>query len=632
MIIRHMPMKSVKKSSYARLVRYLTHGQGKEERVGEIRISNCRSLDPVWAGLEVKATQDRNKRAQGDKSYHLLISFAPGESLTPDVLKTIEDRVVASIGLSEHQRISAIHHDTDNLHIHIAVNKIHPIHYTMVEPFQAYKKFSAVAQQLESEFSLIKTNHRCQKGRSENRADDMEHHSGIESLINWVKRHCLDELEKCHDWTSFHNTLTRFGLTLGLRGNGLILESDSGLGVKPSSISRNFSKKKLEERFGSFQPSTKKTRTKHYSYTPKPLHQGKKSQELYIEYQADRTREKQRIAEKLRVLRDKKTRLIRQAKTKGKLKRAAVKMTKDGRENKKLLYEFISKSLKEEMGKIMKQYRIEREHHLARSKGSTWADWLQRRALDGNEDALTLMRQRATKTNNHYSLSGRNNKNKLENSTSIDGITKEGTVIQKVNTCTIRDNGKEISISRGVSVEGLKEAVLLAKKQYGDCIAVNGSKLFQSTILMVAVRFQLDIRFDDLNLELQRQNLIKNNGGSNEQSRSSGIIHGTATGRGNEVTPARKPTGYSNTRGRSKRINSKSKPNFERIGQCPPPESKNRLRSLSELHVVQFARGGEVLLQSHVHDNLERKGTQSDHTVRRPIYGVKQEKGTNRIK
>ncbi|CAM4497632.1 MAG: Protein TraI [Legionella sp.] len=574
MIIRHIPMKTVKKSSYARLVRYLTNGQGKEERVGDIRISNCRSLDPVWAGLEVKATQDRNKRAQGDKSYHLLISFANGESLTPEVLKTIEDRVIASIGLSEHQRISAVHHDTDNLHIHIAVNKIHPIHYTMVEPFQAYKKFSEVAEQLESEFSLIKTNHRCKKGRSENLADDMEHHSGIESLINWVKRHCMDELEKCPDWLSFHNTLSGFGLTLGLRGNGLILESDSGICVKPSSISRNFSKKKLEERFGIFQSSKNQKLTKHYSYKPKPLHQGKKAQALYIEYQADRIREKQVIAEKLRVLRDKKNRLIRQAKTKGKLKRAAVKMTKGGRENKKLLYEFISQSLKDEIGKVMEQYRVECEYQLARSKGSTWADWLQRRALDGNEDALTLMRQRAMKTNKHYSLSGHNNKNRLENSTSIDGITKEGTVIQKINQCTIRDNGKEISISRGVSVEGLIEAIILAKKQYGDCIAVNGSKLFQNTILMVAVRFKLDIRFDDLNLELQRQNLIKSNGGSNEQSRSSGIIHGTTTGRGNEVTPTRKSTGYPNTRGRNKRINSEPKSHFEHIGQCPPPEKK----------------------------------------------------------
>lgn len=246
MIIRHIPMKSIKKSKFTQLVRYMTHGQNKRERVGEIRISNCQSLDPAWAGLEVEATQNINKRAQGDKTYHLLISFAKGDAPTPESLRMIEDQVVDSIGFSEHQRISAVHHDTDNLHIHIAINKIHPVHFTMIEPYQAYKKLSQVAAHIETEFSLIKTNHQANKSRAENRADDMEHHAGVESLINWVKRHCLDRLLQCGDWSSLHKTLAEFGLTLRVHGNGLILDSGSGICVKASSLSRKCSKKNLK--------------------------------------------------------------------------------------------------------------------------------------------------------------------------------------------------------------------------------------------------------------------------------------------------------------------------------------------------------------------------------------------------
>lgn len=633
MIIRHIPMKSIKKSKFTHLVRYITHGQGKQERVGEIRISNCSSLEPAWAGLEVEATQNRNKRAQGDKSYHLLISFAKGESPEPEVLRAIEERVVASVGFSEHQRISAVHHDTDNLHIHIAINKIHPVHFTMIEPYQAYKKFSLVAEQLEADFSLIKTNHQCKKSRAENRADDMEHHAGIESLINWVKRNCLEQLKQCHNWPSFHNTLAEHGLTMRLRGNGFILDSGSGICVKASSLSRNFSKNKLEERLGLFQPGTIEEVSKSQSYILKPLHQGTKTKELYDQYLVERENNKKMMKEKLLILRAKKNRLIEQAKIKGRLKRAAVKMIKSGRDNKKRLYESISKSLKDEIQQVMQHYRQDCEYQVARYRGRTWADWLQKKALDGNEDALMLMRYRNQKNNIQYSLSGHTHKNSQEQSNTIDSITKEGTVIYKISACAIRDNGREISISRGASVEGLKEAVMLAKKQFGDCIAVNGSELFKKTILMVAVRYKLDIRFDDSSLEIQRQNLLTTEGNKNEQSRRSGIVHGGTVGRSHEVVTtthrsSRYPTkpGYNNHTNRTR-----TKSNIGHFRPCSPSENKNSLRSLSELPMVQFTRRGEVLLQNHAHDKLERKGTQFDNPMRRPISSIeKMGKGKKR--
>ncbi len=114
MIIRHIPMKKTRLSSFSGLVQYLCNQQNKQERVGKVRLSNCNSLDPIWAVQEVLATQAKNQRATGDKTYHMLISFAPGENPSPQVLRKIEDRVALSIGFKEHQRISVVHHDTDN--------------------------------------------------------------------------------------------------------------------------------------------------------------------------------------------------------------------------------------------------------------------------------------------------------------------------------------------------------------------------------------------------------------------------------------------------------------------------------------------------------------------------------------
>ncbi|MCW8452569.1 TraI/MobA(P) family conjugative relaxase [Legionella quinlivanii] len=621
MIIRHIPMDSIKKSKFTNLVRYITNGQGKQERVGKIRISNCSSVDPHWAALEVEATQSRNKRAQGDKSYHLLISFAKGECPESEVLRTIEEKVVGSIGFSAHQRISTVHHDTDNLHIHVAINKIHPIHFTMKEPYQAYKQFSKVAIQLEDEFSLIKTNHQGKKSRAENRADDMEHHAGIESLINWVKRHCLDTLRECRDWASLHDTLAAHDLALRLRGNGLIVESGFGISIKASSLSREFSKKKLEDRLGPFQPLHREISI-NQSYALRPLQQGIKANSLYKKYLVEKETHYKLMRDKLVVLRDKKNRLIEQAKTKGKLKRATVKLVNGSREEKKLLYESIHQSLKNDIRQVMKHYRQDCKYEVERYKSCTWADWLQKKAEKGDEDALTLMRYNPQTHARQYALSGHTKNSTISLSKTIDSVTKEGTVIHKIKTCTIRDTGREISISKGASPEGLKEALLLAKKRFGNCIAVNGSALFKQAILMVAVRYELDIKFDDYGLELQRQHLLSIAGDRNEQSRRAGLIHGRATGRSNEIvatTPGSKRHRIKPVYSLPATTRTRTKSNVGRTGQCPPPENNNRLRVLSELPVVQLTGGSKMLLQTHVHDQLERKRTQPDNSLRRPI-------------
>lgn len=255
MIIRHIPMKSARLSSFSSLVKYIVDEQNKQERVGKVRISNCNSIDPTWAIQEVLATQARNQRAKGDKTYHLLISFAPGENPPEDILKAIEERVVSSIGFNEHQRISAIHHDTDNLHIHVAVNKIHPKSFNMIEPYKAYRAFAEVASTLEIEYGLKITNHRTRKSRAENLADDMEHHAGIESLINWMKRNCWENLEAADNWDEFHKILAVHDLEIRIKANGFVFCNKDGLIIKASSVSRGFSKKNLECRLGQFLPS-----------------------------------------------------------------------------------------------------------------------------------------------------------------------------------------------------------------------------------------------------------------------------------------------------------------------------------------------------------------------------------------
>lgn len=621
MIIRHIPMKSARRSSFSGLVKYITDEQNKLERVGTVRISNCHSVDSTWAMHEVLATQARNQRAKGDKTYHLLISFALEENPSEGILKAIEDRVVSSIGFKDHQRISAIHHDTDNLHIHIAINKIHPKTFNMIEPYRAYKAFAEVASKLEIEYGLEITNHQTRKGRSENLADDMEQHSGIESLINWLKRNCRGQIDSANSWHEIHKILAQHGLEIRIRANGFVFCNERGLTVKASSVSRSFSKKNLESKLGEFKPSPFNAEIpKQNIYHYEPINKKVLRSEIYAQYRYEKEHSKTLLSVKLKHLREAKARLIDKAKKRGRIKRTALKLMNPSRTQKKYLYKQISKTLLNDIEKIRLNYAKERKHLIDLHQNKTWADWLQQKAQQGDKEAITALRYRNRKNQSNYSLSGSSSNISLTDIERIDSITKEGIEIYKLDKAVIRNNGKEIKISKGGSIATLKKAIDMAQQQYGNCIQVNGSPLFKKVILQITVQNNISITFADPDMETQRQKMISEQEKHHEQSRRYGFNDGRRTSRSDEVAGT-------TFRKRSKQRS--IQPNSFSIRPGSPAKGQNSLRDLSQLDMVQFTRGSKVLLQDNAHDKLERQGLQSDNHVRRKIFGLSRKEKTH---
>lgn len=253
MIAKHVAMRSLRKSSFSDLVRYMCDPQDKRERVGHVQVSNCFSLEVEDAILEVTATQARNVRCETDKTYHLILSFRAGEEPDDKVLKHVEQRICAGLGYAEHQRISAVHHDTDNVHIHLAINKIHPSRLTLHSPFRDYKTLNLLCEKLEQELGLERDNHQSERLAARGRAGDLEHAAGIESLIGWVRRECLEQIIAADSWSALHQVMQANGLNLQLRGNGLTITSADNTVIKASSVSRDISKTKLEKALGPFQ-------------------------------------------------------------------------------------------------------------------------------------------------------------------------------------------------------------------------------------------------------------------------------------------------------------------------------------------------------------------------------------------
>jgi hypothetical protein len=630
LIAKHISMRSIRKSRFAELVAYITDGQGKAERVEQVTVTNCRSADLEWAISEVRATQQQNTRAESDKTYHLLIGFPAGETPTPETLRAIEERVCSALGYGEHQRVSAVHNDTDNLHIHIAINKIHPRRLTVHEPYRDYKILGEICVKLENEYGLQRVNHGARKQGAQNRADDMEHMAGVESLMGWIKRECLDQIYGAQTWSALHDLLHANGLEIRERGNGFVIGDKSGTNVKASSIARDLSKTKLEARLGPFEPANEAPASSPArEYRVKPMRSRIDTTELYAKYKAEQQSRIDLRAKEWSKARDKKRRLIEAAKHSGRLKRATIKLLDGGGLSRKVMYALTAKTLRAEIEQINKQYLKERQDIYNKYQRAAWNDWLQRQATDGESKALEALRAREARQGlKGDTIAGKAIKN-------VDGVpgarpistTKLGTVVYEVGSAVIRDDGERLKVSRGVTQDGLEAALRMAMHRYGESVCVTGTDAFKERVARAAATGKLNVTFDDDALERRRQALLaslsKKEVSRGRQSHPPQHGQGANRGRPEVSERARRGPGHVNgvPAGRSSRGEAErhSKPNVGAVGKRPPPEGKNRLRNLSQLGVVRIAGGVEVLLPGHVPGDLEHQGPESNNVVRRSV-------------
>lgn len=637
MIAKHVPMTSATKSNFAGLVRYLTAPDGKHERVGVVNATHCQTDQTEIAILEVLNIQAQNMRSAADKTYHLIVSFRAGELPDEAVLQAIEERICAGLGFSGHQRIRVVHHDTDNLHMHIAINKIHPKRYTVHEPFNAYHTLGQLCDKLENEYGLEKDNHKAARVGSENRAADMERHAHVESLLGWIKRECKDHIQGAQSWPEMHEVMREHGLTMHERANGLVITAENGVSVKASSVGREFSKAKLEQRLGTFEskaaPTTNSQAGKHYDKSP--MRSRVNTVELHARYKLAQAETGSTRAGEWAKAVARKNRLIEDAKRNGRLKRAAIKLVQAPAIGKKVMYAATSTVLRDDIAAINKQYRKERQEIYEKYRRRVWADWLRSEAMTGDKEALEALRARELPTDAGGNTVGGHRRPMGTASTGPrhDSITKKGTIIYRFGASTVRDDGHKLKVSRDADQTGLQAALRMAMERYGSCLAVNGTTTFKEQIVRAAAAANLSVSFDDATLEHRRQQLThspttkENKHGRksrndsrfverrSDHKRHGGAAKAAASGdaaRDDAAAPIKYPAPHANG----------DKSYARSAGPKSPPQIRNGMRGLFEFGVVHVAHGSEVLLPGHVPGHVERQGTKPNHGLRRGLRGA----------
>ena len=272
MIARRLPKDSQIADNFTALGKYIAAAKDAGEKLDRLWIAGCDAgeelgdLDAALAEIEAVRKQ---KPETKNKTYHLLVSFRPGdqEKLSSETLKDIEAAFAGALGLSDHQRVAGTHINTDNFHMHVAYNLVNPHTLKMVYPRHDFRALAKTARALEQKYGLAidpgmtDGKERGREGLSR-QAQDYERHTWQQSFQRYMlenKAEILEGIENAKNWQALHEGLSAHGVALRKRANGLVfVEAREGKqAIKASAFDRSTSKPALEKRLGPFQPMEK---------------------------------------------------------------------------------------------------------------------------------------------------------------------------------------------------------------------------------------------------------------------------------------------------------------------------------------------------------------------------------------
>ena len=495
-------------SGMARLAKYITiegAGTGLDTRVLYSTASNCVTDEPALASLEIEAVQKMNTRAKGEKTYHLVVSFREDErSLSADELRAIEIEICGALGLAEHQRISAVHADTNNLHMHLAINKIHPRSLTIIEPYRAWNKLSDICLVLEEKYRLKADNHidHVVRKTGQNPQSKSQVYRGVEPLQEWIRKTVAPNLAVTDGWRAVHSVTAEAGLSLRRRGNGLVFLADSGEAVKASSVSRDLSLSKLQARFGPFQPAPARDKaTATAGYTAVPAAESRLDrQRLWRDYQqnlqqgrAARKRANQtlRTKEKLRLSGISAEFVLRRKSFSQRAKRG---QRAAGYSKLRLQQVLAEAPIRQEFD--LQRAEIERKFPIP-----SWPTWLQDRAGQGSAAALATLQAEFPGDREDPSTTETTPLFRSEAvvppilpvDTSYEcSVGRYGTVDIRTKNIHLRDTYSGICVMGNQSTEAITAALRLAASKYGPHLRVSGNAAFCARAATIAA--QLDLR------------------------------------------------------------------------------------------------------------------------------------------
>ncbi|EGO6502194.1 IncI1-type relaxase NikB [Salmonella enterica] len=232
---------------------------------------NCTSLETAAEEMEYTARQARYAKDDTDPVFHYILSWQVHESPRPEQIYDSVRHTLKALGLSEHQYVSAVHTDTDNLHAHVAVNRVHPDTGYLNCLSWSQEKLSRACRELELKHGFAPDNgcwihapgsRIVRKTAAERDRQNAWTRGKKQTFREYVSQTAVAGLrsEPVHDWLSLHRRLAEDGLYLTLQ-NGSFMVMDgwdrNREGVQLDSFGPSWNGDKLRKRMGEYTPVPK---------------------------------------------------------------------------------------------------------------------------------------------------------------------------------------------------------------------------------------------------------------------------------------------------------------------------------------------------------------------------------------
>lgn len=242
------------------------------------------------ASVEMNAVSRKNTRCH-DPVYHFILSWPEHEKPAPEAIFDAAEHAIMALGFEEHQYVIAVHANTDNIHCHVAMNRVHPTTFKSrhIEWAKRTLHFAARESEIKHGWThdngiyvvqvdghgkkqiVLNTKHAEAEAEQGTKVHpEMEREDALPawhdpgSLDSWLKSSVAKALKlglpDLTSWQALHVWLEQFDITLkdtgggGLRLRAISPETGEILETPVSKGLRLLKRPELEKRWGPFKP------------------------------------------------------------------------------------------------------------------------------------------------------------------------------------------------------------------------------------------------------------------------------------------------------------------------------------------------------------------------------------------
>jgi hypothetical protein len=242
------------------------HESEKVEHRGSVNLLNSTHDEQVQ---EIGDLAEVGKRSP-QPVQHWIFSWQEGEQPTAGQVDEAVRVFLAELGLGEHQALYALHRDTDNWHLHLAVNRVHPetekvvtvnrgfdlevAHRALarIEHAQGWGRERLGRYRITGGGAVERaTSARNRAGQPRGRVRDGEIRSGEKSAQRIAIEEAAPILRQARTWPALHRELASKGMRIEAKGSGAVVWVGP-IAVKASVAGRDCSMAALERRLGEY--------------------------------------------------------------------------------------------------------------------------------------------------------------------------------------------------------------------------------------------------------------------------------------------------------------------------------------------------------------------------------------------